>query len=250
MVKYTQETIKVLENFKDIFPSIRIPSSGKLEVLSSGSSLYAVYQCKEKMTGEENISIYDLPHFISVIKSLGGPNAEITVNGSTSCCIQNTTNNCEIDFFFSQESVISYPGKDKSSWNGYPLPEKEEVSFNLSEENMIQILNLISTLKIGVDTLSISYDKEKNKTSVSVYDSTSGSKNKGRVTLSENIKSEWSFNIDIPIENFNKLMRQNYSVKIFKKSLQSNEIMICSFYGQNTPIQYVSSTKPKTSWIK
>jgi hypothetical protein len=162
-MQLTEQTLNVLKNYSTIHPNIVIEKGNVLKTVSPSKNILAVSTVTT--TFPTKLGIYDLPEFLNAISMIDSP--EFSFKEGESVIIKNADNTQSIEYFLSDETILTKPMRD------IDMPETE-LEFELSDEQMGKIRRASSTF--GSDTLVITPDNGELVLSVrNIEDKTSNS---------------------------------------------------------------------------
>jgi hypothetical protein len=162
-MQLTEQTLNVLKNYSTINPNIVIEQGNVLKTVSGAKNIMATSTVST--TFPTNLGIYDLSEFLNAISMIDSP--EFSFKEGESVIIKNADNTQSIEYFLSDESILTSPTRD------IDMPETE-LEFELSDEQMAKVRRASSTF--GSDTLVITPDSGELVLSViDIEDKTSNS---------------------------------------------------------------------------
>ena len=218
-MKLNATTQEILKNFSEINTNILIKPGSELNTISTMRNIFAKATINESFDSE--FGIYDLNEFLSVVSSLDKP--ELTLNEKY-MTISTEGSRSKVKYFYSDPSVIVSPTKEVN------MPESD-VTFSLSESNLVQLQKMAAILKApdlalvgtkGGDVILKVCDK-KNDTS-----------NKFDIVVGENATANYTFYFKV--ENL-KMISGDYDVAVSSKS-------IAHFKNIKLPIEYWIALEP------
>lgn len=202
VMKLSETTFKILENFSGINQSIAVKSGNKLRTISVMKNILAEADVDEDFSND--FAIYDLSQFLSLVRVVHGiEDSELKFNNEKFVTISDGKN--KTNYFFADPSVIvSPPDKNLS------LPT-EDVDFRISQHQLTKLKQ--SAAILNLPDLSIVGDGE--KVVVKIHDRKTDSSNDFGFTVGE---TEKTFTFNFKLENI-KLINGDYNVQISRKLL-------------------------------
>lgn len=222
-MKFSDKTIKILQNFTSINQSLSFKEGKKLRTISPMQNVFAEAEIEEYIP--KDFAIYDLPQFLNTIGLYKDPDIDVSTEDSYAS-IKEGKANCS-KYFFSDPSVIIAPPDREMK-----LPS-EDVCFILQEDQLQKILKSSSIL--GLPDLSAVGDAGVIKLVVS--DRKNDTSNEYSIVVGET-DAEFSFNFKI--ENI-KLIPGSYEVVISQKKLSR-------FYSERYNLTYYIALEPDSTY--
>jgi hypothetical protein len=222
-MKFSDKTIKILQNFTSINQSLSFKEGRKLRTISPMQNVFAEAEIEEYIP--KDFAIYDLPQFLNTIVLYKDPDIDVSSEENYASIKEGKANRSK--YFFSDPSVIIAPPDREMK-----LPS-EEVCFVLQEEQLQTILKSSSIL--GLPDLSAVGEAGVIKLVVS--DRKNDTSNEYSIVVGET-DAEFSFNFKI--ENI-KLIRGSYEVVISQKKL-------ARFYSERYNLTYFIALEPDSTY--
>tara|TARA_Y100000385_G_scaffold88512_1_gene91071 strand:+ start:534 stop:1211 length:678 start_codon:yes stop_codon:yes gene_type:complete len=218
-MKLNATTQEILKNFSEINTNILIKPGSELNTISTMKNILAKATINENFDRE--FGIYDLNEFLSVVSSLDKP--ELTLN-EKHMTISTEGSRSKVKYFYSDPSVIVSPTKDVN------MPEAD-VTFSLSESNLVQLQKMAAILK--APDLALVGTKDGDVV-LKVCDKKNDTSNKFDIVVGENATANYTFYFKV--ENL-KMISGDYDVAVSSKS-------IAHFTNTKLPIQYWIALEP------
>jgi len=222
-MKFSEKTIKILQNFTSINQSLSFKEGRKLRTISPMQNVFAEAEIEEYIP--KDFAIYDLPQFLNTIVLYKDPDIDVSSEENYASIKEGKANRSK--YFFSDPSVIIAPPDREMK-----LPS-EEVCFVLQEDQLQTILKSSSIL--GLPDLSAVGEAGVIKLVVS--DRKNDTSNEYSIVVGET-DAEFSFNFKI--ENI-KLIRGSYEVVISQKKL-------ARFYSERYNLTYFIALEPDSTF--
>ena len=227
-MKLNATTQEILKNFSEINTNILIKPGSELNTISTMKNILAKATINENFDRE--FGIYDLNEFLSVVSSLDKP--ELTLN-EKHMTISTEGSRSKVKYFYSDPSVIVSPTKDVN------MPEAD-VTFSLSESNLVQLQKMAAILK--APDLALVGTKGGDVV-LKVCDKKNDTSNKFDIVVGENATANYTFYFKV--ENL-KMISGDYDVAVSSKS-------IAHFTNTKLPIEYWIALEPDSvfdaSWL-
>jgi hypothetical protein len=218
-MKLNATTQEILKNFSEINTNILIKPGSELNTISTMKNILAKATINENFDRE--FGVYDLNEFLSVVSSLDKP--ELTLN-EKHMTISTEGSRSKVKYFYSDPSVIVSPTKDVN------MPEAD-VTFSLSESNLVQLQKMAAILK--APDLALVGTKDGDVV-LKVCDKKNDTSNKFDIVVGENATANYTFYFKV--ENL-KMISGDYDVAVSSKS-------IAHFTNTKLPIQYWIALEP------
>ena len=218
-MKLNATTQEILKNFSKINTNILIKPGSELNTISTMKNILAKATINENFDRE--FGVYDLNEFLSVVSSLDKP--ELTLN-EKHMTISTEGSRSKVKYFYSDPSVIVSPTKDVN------MPEAD-VTFSLSESNLVQLQKMAAILK--APDLALVGTKGGDVV-LKVCDKKNDTSNKFDIVVGENATANYTFYFKV--ENL-KMISGDYDVAVSSKS-------IAHFTNTKLPIQYWIALEP------
>ena len=218
-MKLNATTQEILKNFSEINTNILIKPGSELNTISTMRNIFAKATINESFDSE--FGIYDLNEFLSVVSSLDKP--ELTLNEKY-MTISTEGSRSKVKYFYSDPSVIVSPTKEVK------MPESD-VTFSLSESNLVQLQKMAAILK--APDLALVGTKDGDVV-LKVCDKKNDTSNKFDIVVGENATANYTFYFKV--ENL-KMMSGDYDVAVSSKS-------ISHFKNTKLPIEYWIALEP------
>jgi hypothetical protein len=218
-MKLNATTQEILKNFSEINTNILIKPGSELNTISTMKNILAKATINENFDRE--FGVYDLNEFLSVVSSLDKP--ELTLN-EKHMTISTEGSRSKVKYFYSDPSVIVSPTKDVN------MPEAD-VTFSLSESNLVQLQKMAAILK--APDLALVGTKGGDVV-LKVCDKKNDTSNKFDIVVGENATANYTFYFKV--ENL-KMISGDYDVAVSSKS-------IAHFTNTKLPIQYWIALEP------
>ena len=218
-MKLNATTQEILKNFSEINTNILIKPGSELNTISTMKNILAKATINENFDRE--FGVYDLNEFLSVVSSLDKP--ELTLN-EKHMTISTEGSRSKVKYFYSDPSVIVSPTKDVN------MPEAD-VTFSLSESNLVQLQKMAAILK--APDLALVGTKGGDVV-LKVCDKKNDTSNKFDIVVGENATANYTFYFKV--ENL-KMISGDYDVAVSSKS-------IAHFTNTKLPIEYWIALEP------
>ena len=222
-MKLSEDTIAVLKNFATINPNLVIKPGQKLKTIAESKTIMAEADIVEDFPNE--VGIYDLNEFLSVLALIPDPDIEFNDNHMI---IQNDQQ--RVTYYYSNPEILTTPSKDIT------MPSAE-VGMNLTQEDLKKINQ--SAAVLGHSDLSYVQDES---TYAKVYDAKDATANQYTLdlTMQADTKVPNKFNFDFNIANL-KMLPGDYYI-----SLSSSKIS--NWTNSNYPIEYFIALENTTDF--
>lgn len=222
-MKLSEDTIAVLKNFATINPNLVIKPGQKLKTIAESKTIMAEADIVEDFPNE--VGIYDLNEFLSVLALIPDPDIEFNDNHMI---IQNDQQ--RVTYYYSNPEILTTPSKDIT------MPSAE-VGMNLTQEDLKKINQ--SAAVLGHSDLSYVQDES---TYAKVYDAKDATANQYTLdlTMQADTKVPNKFNFDFNIANL-KMLPGDYYI-----SLSSSKIS--NWTNSNYPIEYFIALENTTNF--
>ena len=218
-MKLNQTTQDILKNFSEINTNILIKPGSELNTISTMKNILAKATINESFDSE--FGIYDLNEFLSVVSSLDKPELTLQEKHLT---ISAEGSRSKVKYFYSDPSVIVSPTKEVK------MPESD-VTFSLSESNLVQLQKMAAILK--APDLALVGTKDGDVV-LKVCDKKNDTSNKFDIVVGENATANYTFYFKV--ENL-KMISGDYDVAVSSKS-------IAHFTNTKLPIEYWIALEP------
>ncbi len=218
-MKLNQTTQDILKNFSEINTNILIKPGNELNTISTMKNILAKATINENF--DKEFGVYDLNEFLSVVSSLDKP--ELTLN-EKHMTISTEGSRSKVKYFYSDPSVIVSPTKAVN------MPEAD-VTFSLSESNLVQLQKMAAILK--APDLALVGTKGGDVV-LKVCDKKNDTSNKFDIVVGENATANYTFYFKV--ENL-KMISGDYDVAVSSKS-------IAHFTNTKLPIEYWIALEP------
>jgi gp45 sliding clamp, C terminal len=218
-MKFSDKTIKILQNFTSINQSLSFKEGKKLRTISPMQNVFAEAEIEEYIP--KDFAIYDLPQFLNTVGLYKDPDIDVSSEESYASIKEGKANRSK--YFFSDPSVIIAPPDREMK-----LPS-EDICFVLQEDQLQKILKSSSIL--GLPDLSAV--GEAGVIKLVVNDRKNDTSNEYSIVVGET-NAEFSFNFKI--ENI-KLIPGSYEVVISKSKL-------ARFYSERYNLTYFIALEP------
>jgi hypothetical protein len=218
-MKLNATTQEILKNFSEINTNILIKPGSELNTISTMKNILAKATINENFDRE--FGVYDLNEFLSVVSSLDKP--ELTLN-EKHMTISTEGSRSKVKYFYSDPSVIVSPTKAVN------MPEAD-VTFSLSESNLVQLQKMAAILK--APDLALVGTKGGDVV-LKVCDKKNDTSNKFDIVVGENATANYTFYFKV--ENL-KMISGDYDVAVSSKS-------IAHFTNTKLPIEYWIALEP------
>ena len=218
-MKLNATTQDILKNFSEINTNILIKEGSELNTISTMRNIFAKATINESFDSE--FGIYDLNEFLSVVSSLDKP--ELTLNEKF-MTISTEGSRSKVKYFYSDPSVIVSPTKEVN------MPDSD-VTFSLSESNLVQLQKMAAILK--APDLALVGTKGGDVV-LKVCDKKNDTSNKFDIVVGENATANYTFYFKV--ENL-KMISGDYDVAVSSKS-------IAHFTNTKLPIEYWIALEP------
>jgi hypothetical protein len=197
-MNFDSRTLQILKNFSTINPSILFKPGSVLSTISPTKTIMARAKINESV--EAPFAIYDLSRFLSTLSLFDNP--ELSVETGFMRIKQGAR---KINYTFAEPSMIVSPPEKEIK-----LPDPE-VEFNLSAENLQELLKALSVLSLP----EIAVVGDGTSIYAQVLDSKNPSGDTYSVTVGETTNT---FRMIFKAENL-KLIPGTYDVRISSKGL-------------------------------
>ena len=218
-MKLNATTQEILKNFSEINTNILIKPGSELNTISTMKNILAKATINENFDRE--FGVYDLNEFLSVVSSLDKP--ELTLN-EKHMTISTEGSRSKVKYFYSDPSVIVSPTKAVN------MPEAD-VTFSLSESNLVQLQKMAAILK--APDLALVGTKGGDVV-LKVCDKKNDTSNKFDIVVGENATANYTFYFKV--ENL-KMISGDYDVAVSSKS-------IAHFTNTKLQIEYWIALEP------
>ena len=218
-MKLNATTQDILKNFSEINTNILIKEGSELNTISTMRNIFAKATINESFDSE--FGIYDLNEFLSVVSSLDKP--ELTLNEKF-MTISTEGSRSKVKYFYWDPSVIVSPTKEVN------MPDSD-VTFSLSESNLVQLQKMAAILK--APDLALVGTKGGDVV-LKVCDKKNDTSNKFDIVVGENATASYTFYFKV--ENL-KMISGDYDVAVSSKS-------ISHFKNTKLPIEYWIALEP------
>jgi hypothetical protein len=229
-MKISPDTLAVLKNFSVINQNILVEKGSSLITISQQKNNFARASVKEKFPVK--FAIYALNEFLNAVSLFVDPDFVFEENFVT---IQDEKCKASVRYFFADPTMIVYPQKKDVE---FPKPE---VSFELTEEDLDNVVKAASVLQVP----NLVVSGKGGKISFDAYDIANNTSNGYSVTVG---KGKLNFTAVFKKENLNMLKGQ-YTVEISSKGIAhfKNNSIDLEYYTsleQNSKFEGETKTKP------
>lgn len=210
-MKLSNETLKLLENYSKINPSMLFQEGQIIRTVDSDKTMLASAQIKEEFP--KDFAIYDLPKFIKVVGMFD--NAEIDVGDEETnyCTIsykegENGGQTSDVVYMYASKEAIEYTEKD------IVMPETE-INFDLDKDTLEKINRAAMTM--ALDNVIITPVDENN-----VLVTVSNIDNPSADSFSIKVKADLDISDFYVVFEYQKIMNllpRKYSVGISSKQI-------------------------------
>ena len=197
-MKFSKETIEILQNFSLINPSLIFKPGKTLKTMSTMKSIISTAEIGDEIPSE--FAIYNLSQFLSVVALFDDP--EFTILDRQMVI---SSGKESINYVFADSSLIISPPEKELT-----LPS-EDVTFELSNDVLKRILKAAVTL--GSPEIAVTGDRE--SIYIEAMNTKNSSDNSYKVKIGETSNQ---FKLVFSLENI-KLLPRDYSVAISKQGL-------------------------------
>lgn len=218
----SRETRQVLQNFSTINSNLVIKAGNKLATISESKTIMAEAQVTESFP--QDIGIYDLPEFLSVVGMMDDP--ELIFEDSAMLV---RSGDQSIRYFYSEMEILTQPSKSIT------MPSVE-VSLVLSSSQLAQIRKASSVLRHNELLIS----NESGSLTASVVNSKDPTANSYTLTINEDDSHAEQFSFYMSIPNL-KLIDGDYTVNISSK-------LISQWINNNTQTNYFVALEKNSSY--
>jgi hypothetical protein len=199
MMKLSDQTVEVLQNFSSINQSLLFKKGSKLRTVSPQKTVLAEVEVGDVFA--QDFGIYDLGQFLSALSLIEDPDLDLGDNGMTI----GDGNGTALDYRYADPSMIVTPPE-----KALTLPDVN-ATFTLSDENLKSVLQAARVL--GVPEIIVK--GEDGKITISAGDSKNSSMNSfSKAVGSTDEEFEHVFKVD----NM-KMMVLEYNVEISSKGI-------------------------------
>jgi len=210
-MKISQNTLDILKNFSEINTNILIKPGKVLSTISTMRNIFAKADISEEFSSE--FGIYDLNEFLGVVTSIHKPEIELKDKFLTI-----SSNGTKAKYFYASKETLVAPTKEVN------MPETD-VTFSLSESNLVQLLKMAAVLKTP-DLALVGITG--GDTVLKVCDKKNAASNNFEIKVGEGATTDYTFYFKV--ENL-KLFAGDYDVSVSSKS-------ISHFKHKKLPIEY------------
>jgi hypothetical protein len=216
-MKLSDKTLEVLKNFTSINTGISIKSGNTIRTISKQQNVLAKATVAE--TFDKEFVIYDLNRFLGTLTSLSDP--DITINSDKKVMTIKSGSSKTIYGLSDEAMIVAPPEKELKV-------ENAEVNFELTKDNLSQILKMSGVL--GLPNIAVVGDGKK------ILASTLDSKNDQSDNFSIEVGvTKDTFKFIFTTENL-KMIPGDYSVGISSKG-------ISHFKNKSIPVEYWIATE-------
>ena len=221
LMKLSEKTIKIFENFSSINQSILVKQGNKIRTISVMKNILAEAEIKEDFP--KNCAIYDLKQFLNGL----GLHEDPQLDFSNDKYLVIREGKRKVKYFFADENVIVTPPEKSIT-----LPTQDE-TFTLEHSQLDKILRAASVYQLP-DLSAIGSD---NKIRLVVRDKRNDTSNEYSIDVGE---TEKNFIFNFKVENI-KIIPGNYDVVISSK-------FISQFSNTNYNLNYYIALEPDSTY--
>jgi gp45 sliding clamp, C terminal len=222
-MKFSDKTIKILQNFTSINQSLFFKEGKKLRTISPMQNVFAEAEIEEYIP--KDFAIYDLPQFLNTVGLYKDPDIDVSSEERYASIKEGKANRSK--YFFSDSSVIIAPPDREMK-----LPS-QEVCFVLQEDQLQKILKSSSILGLP-DFAAVG---EAGVIKLVVSDRKNDTSNEYSIVVGE---TDIEFSFNFKIENI-KLIPGSYEVVISEKKL-------ARFYSERYNLTYFIALEPDSTY--
>lgn len=210
-MKISKQTIEFLQSFATINNSIMIHAGSRIRTQDNMNKMIAYANIPDEFP--QTFAIYDLGEFLNAINLVA--DADLTF-GATDVTIKNTRTSLSYTYG-DQEYIIEAP-----ETINYPVDHADNVNFDLSSEDLTQVLKASSTL--GLEHISVSSRPGSKDIILAAVDIENPSANKYEIVVGTASDTS-EYNFIFRAERL-KIIKQDYKVSV-------NPAGISQFLGLN-----------------
>jgi hypothetical protein len=199
MMKLSDQTVEVLQNFSSINQSLLFKKGSKLRTVSPQKTVLAEVEVGDVFA--QDFGIYDLGQFLSALSLIEDPDLDLGDNGMTI----GDGNGTALAYRYADPSMIVTPPE-----KALTLPDVN-ATFTLSDENLKSVLQAARVL--GVPEIIVK--GEDGKITISAGDSKNSSMNSFNKTVGS---TDEEFEHVFKVDNM-KMMVLEYNVEISSKGI-------------------------------
>ena len=216
-MKLSETTLNVLKNFSTINTGLSVKTGNTIRTISKQQNVLAKATVSENF--DKEFVIYDLNRFLGTLTSLNDP--DITINSDKKVITIKSGASKTIYGLSDEAMIVAPPTKELKV-------ENAEVNFELSKDNLSQILKMSGVL--GLPNIAVVGDGKK------IHASTLDAKNDQCDNFSIEVGStEDTFKFIFTTENL-KMIPGDYDVAISSKG-------ISHFKSKSSPVEYWVATE-------
>jgi hypothetical protein len=199
-MKFSKETLKVLDNFSKVNPSLYFLKGTKQKTWMAQGTFMAIAEIEEDLPQE--FGIYKLGQFLSLISLFDDP--EITFEEKH---LEISEGDSKINYYYSSANTIDSPPKDKD-----PVLRNDVAVFRLTEDKLD---TLLSTSRVmSLQNLVISSEDSKIQLSLENKEERSKAKDSFVVSIKSDEEIE-DFSIDLDLKILT-VVSDDYDVTVYK----------------------------------
>lgn len=237
-MKFNKQTIQVLKNFSKINPSIFL-RKGLRMVNTCHIDKFSYAEAMISDTIPDDIGIYDLNKFLSLIELMGEP--EITYSPERSELVI-SNNKSTLYYATDSPGIIVYPKKQVE----FPEPD---VVFDVSDEHLVEMKRIIKVMNID----HISFESDNGDIYLRGYNKKSD-ENLERVLYSirlQNQKTTSDFKSILRVDNV-EILDLSYTVMIMSESanaikFESPTLSYCIVLEENSTFEKIGNISNSTA---
>ena len=217
MMKLSESTMNVLKNFSTINTGLSVKTGNVVRTISKQQNVLAKATVSENF--DKEFVIYDLNRFLGTLTSLNDP--DITINSDKKALTIKSGNSKTVYGLSDEAMIVAPPAKELKV-------ENAEVNFELTKENLGQILKMSGVL--GLPNIAVVGNGKK------ILASTLDAKNEqgDNFSIEVGVTSD-AFKFIFTTENL-KMIPGDYDVAISSKG-------ISHFKNKATPVEYWIATE-------
>jgi len=202
-MQLNENTMKILQSFARINPNVLLEEGSVIRTIAFENNVFAKATIEDEFP--QDIGIYDLNDFLSVMKLVEDPQLDFKEKYVT---IKSGSGRGNVKYYYTDPDMIK-----TTTMEGKVPPTDVEISFNLDSTTMARVLKAASTL--GHEDVSVSPSGKSLR--LSVFDRDSKTANTYEIDVAGEFPDDEKFTLIFGVENLRKLMVDEYDVTIFPK---------------------------------
>lgn len=195
-MQFSDKTLKILENFSDINPSILLEEGNEIYTIAPNKTIFAKATTDDNIEGEAGI--YILKSFLKILGLFKDPEVDFGENRFTI-----SDDRQKVNYTYAAKNMIMVPTSKNIKM---PAPD---VKLNLKWEDFDATITAAGVL--GMEHIAIVGSD--GKVDLQVYDPKNPTSDKYSITLEDDVDFDEDFKVLIKLSNL-KLMNDNYEVSI------------------------------------